>query len=102
MKAILTRYHGPTNTRGSRYSATDSDRNRISIPADYSLNSEGNHDKAAMALCVKMGWVQHPLMRGGTPTGNVYVFDDPSNRLEFHESEIQQGYANARKKAGDR
>ena len=34
MKVITTRYHGPTNTRGSRIAATDEDGNRVSLTYD--------------------------------------------------------------------
>ena len=77
MKAITTKYHGPTNVRGSRISATDEDRNRVSLSYDDGLNSEENHDAAAIALCVKMKWTNHPLMRGHQKSGNVYVFVSP-------------------------
>lgn len=83
MKAILTKYHGPTNTRGSRYSAYDGD-NRISLSADDALNSEQNHDAAALALCKKLKWGcsrYTTLVRGGLKTGNVYVWDVPSERV---------------------
>ena len=82
MKAIVTKYHGATNTRESRYSATDMDGNRVSIPTDHALNSDGNHDAVALALCRKMGWLRHNLMRGGIKGGNVYTFDTEYNRLE--------------------
>ncbi len=81
MKAITTKFHGPTNSRGSRYSACDSDGNRVFVSADYAISSEGNHDAAAFALCKKMGWTRHNLMRGGTANGNVYVFEADMNRV---------------------
>src|SRR3990167_677762 len=56
MKAISTQYHGPTNTRGSRIVARDSDNNRISISYPYELSGEAVHRKAAEALRDKMGW----------------------------------------------
>lgn len=56
MKAIRTRYVGPSNVRGSRYIATDSDNNRVILSADYSLNSDENHRAAAYALRDKMQW----------------------------------------------
>ncbi len=76
MKAIMTKYHSATNTRGSRVSASDEDKNRVSLSWDDALNTDGNHDAAAVALCLKMKWTQHPLVRGHLKTGNVYVFDD--------------------------
>ena len=85
MKTITTKFHGPTNTRGSRYSATDGD-NRVSIPADDSLNSNKNHDAACLALCEKLRW-KGRMLSGGTKTGYVYVFVPtilhPSDLLVF-------------------
>jgi len=74
MKAITTKYHGPTNTRGARISATDGD-NRISISYDYSGNHDQVHRKAALALCNKLNWDGcDRLVGGGMKTGNAYVF----------------------------
>lgn len=73
MKAIITKFHGPTNTKGARYSAFDSDRNRVIVSIDYALSSEQNHDRAALALCQKLGWTGE-LCSGGIRSGNVYVF----------------------------
>jgi len=56
MKAIVTKYHGPTNTRGSRISASDGDGNRVSIPYPHELDREDGHYKAACALRDKMQW----------------------------------------------
>ena len=81
MKAIVTKFHGPTETRGSRYTATDSDKNSVTVSVDYALNGEGNHNAAALALCRKMGWVGM-LVRGRLAKGNVYVFDSQWERLE--------------------
>jgi hypothetical protein len=85
MKAIVTKFHGATDTRGSRISASDSDGNRVSITYNHALDHSHNHDAAAIALCRKMGWAGHNLMRGGVKGGNVYVFDAPSNRLRLPE-----------------
>jgi hypothetical protein len=70
MKAISTKYHGPTNTRGSRISATDGD---TTIFVSYHDDAREPHDVAALALCKKLGW-SGTLIRGGTKTGNVYVW----------------------------
>jgi hypothetical protein len=56
MKAIITKYHGPTNTLGSRVSAEDSDGNRVYVSRDCSLHIEDSHKDAAIALCKKMRW----------------------------------------------
>jgi hypothetical protein len=73
MKAITTRFFGPGNVRGSRYKASDEDGNSVTVSTDFALNSDGNQDRAALALCEKMGWTGN-LYRGGLKRGNVYVF----------------------------
>jgi hypothetical protein len=50
--AIRTRYHGPTNTKGSRFSATY-DGNRVTVSYDYGLNPTENHCIAAQAFLEK-------------------------------------------------
>lgn len=74
MKAIETRYLGPTNTRGSRIIATDGDGNRITIPYPHQLSGEACHRAAAEALCAKMRWTGR-LIGGATLRGYVFVFE---------------------------
>jgi len=71
MKAIMTKYLGPTNTRGSRIVASDGDGNRVTIPYPYALSGEAVYRKAARALCDRMGW--NVDMVGGSVKGG-YVF----------------------------
>lgn len=73
MKAIITKYHGATDTKGSRISATDTDRNRISIPYPYELSGSAVHRAAAEALCKKMKW-EGRLIGGGIKGGYAFVF----------------------------
>ena len=75
-QSIVTRYHGPTNTRGSRISAKCAG-GRVSVPYDHERNPEGNHAYAAATLAAKLGWTGR-MVGGGTPdgTGNVFVFAD--------------------------
>jgi hypothetical protein len=75
MKAIQTKYLGPTNTKGSRIKAYDCDNNAVTVSYDYSLNSEGNHHKAAIALAEKMGWKGN-ISGGHVSKGMVWVFVD--------------------------
>lgn len=56
MQAIQTKYHGPTNSNGSRYSAR-CDAGRVTIPMEYGMNSDKNHAAACEALLKKLGWV---------------------------------------------
>lgn len=64
MKAIRTRYVGPTNTRGARIIASDGDRNSISISYPHSLNSDEGHELAAYLLMEKMQWTNR-IIGGG-------------------------------------
>jgi hypothetical protein len=80
MQAIITKYFGPTNTRGSRVKATAA-AGSVSLPYDSALNSDENHRAVAEALCKKLGWVSSPnnlyttLAQGQLPNGdNVFTF----------------------------
>jgi hypothetical protein len=73
MKAIKTKYKGPTDTRGSRIIASDEDGNKVTISYPYELSGEDCHRKAADALCVKMGWTG-ALIGGSLKNGYVFVF----------------------------
>ena len=73
MKAILTKYMGPRNVRGSRIKAYDADGNSATIPYPHQLRSEDGHHKAAQSLCDKMGW-KGDLIGGGTKDGMAFVF----------------------------
>lgn len=72
-QAIVTKYIGPTNTRGSRVKATAA-AGTITLPWADNLNSEENHSAAARALANKFGW-GGAWHGGGLPnnSGNVYV-----------------------------
>lgn len=84
MKAIETKYHGPTNTRGARVTARDGDGNTARVP--YQGPTEGpdttpeqGHARAVVALCAKMGWTGE-LVVGWTNRGPVFVWHRPSTR----------------------
>lgn len=79
MKTITTKYHGPTNTRGSRISASDGD-NRLSISYPYELNHDQAHMKAARQLCEKLNW-KGTLQGGSTKDGMVWCFIDPQDQF---------------------
>jgi hypothetical protein len=88
VKAIFTKFHGPSNVKGSRISATDEDGNRVMVSSDHALSQDGRHDKAALALCQKMRWTG-VLIRGGLKGGNVYVFLDDSAVVHIQSGEGQ-------------
>lgn len=75
MKAILTKYIGPTNTRPSRIKASDCDGNSVTISCPHELSGEACFRKAADALCQKMGW-KGPLVGGGLKNDWVFCFAD--------------------------
>jgi len=73
MKAILTKYHGPTDFKGSRVSAYDCDGSRVTIGYRSEFGTEPNHRAAAEALCAKMGW-EGEMVGGFTKDGMAFVF----------------------------
>ena len=97
MKAIQTKYHGPSNVRGSRISAS-AGRMKVTLSWDDALDADENHDAAALALCDKLGWSTNHLMRGtlenaaGMSLGNVYTFDSHANRLRIPDAMRDKHY----------
>jgi hypothetical protein len=79
MQAIVTKYYGPTNHRGSRIKATAGNGASVTIPYPHELNIEAAHRKAAETLLTRMGWTGR-LIAGGLSDGYVFVFaeDDAS------------------------
>lgn len=75
MKAITTRYLGPTDCRGSRIIATDGDGNRATVPYPHHLSGMAVHREAAIALVRKMGWAPVMLSGGGTKDGYAFIMD---------------------------
>ncbi len=75
MQAIVTRYFGPTNLRGSRIKATAA-AGSVSIPYPYNLSGQACHRAAANALVEKMGWsnARHGELLGGQLPSGDYVF----------------------------
>ncbi len=55
MQAITTKYHGPTNSRGSRVIAKCA-AGSVTVSYDDALNLDENHIAAAQALLEKLGW----------------------------------------------
>lgn len=74
MKAILTKYISPSNTRGARIKAYDMDNNSATISYPYELSGEDVHRAAACALITKMQWNPKPMVGGEIPGGYAFVF----------------------------
>jgi hypothetical protein len=71
-QAIITKFHGPTNVKGSRYSAR-ANAGRIILNSDHSVDYQRNHILAAQALAKKLGW-KGVWSGGGLPNGGGFVF----------------------------
>lgn len=71
MQAIITRYHGPTNSRGSRIVA-HCQAGRVTHHWNYELNPQGNHRAAALELARRLGW-DGIWVCGDTNNGTVWV-----------------------------
>jgi len=70
MQTIRTRYLGPTNSKGSRFSA-QCEGARVYMPYNYALDAAGNHKAAAQLLIAKLGW---PGEYAGGCFGNDYYW----------------------------
>ena len=75
MRAITTKFLGPTNFRGSRIKASAKSGRDISttIPYPHELSQPAAHAAAALALCDKMGWTFGLLHQAHTENGCVFV-----------------------------
>lgn len=59
LQGILTRYHGPTNVKGSRISATTASGVRRVFHLNHALSADQNHSHAAHALANELGWLKN-------------------------------------------
>jgi hypothetical protein len=72
MKAIQTRYYGPTNTLGARIKAIADGVKAVTISYPHEYNAEEAHRVAAQKLADKYGW-NNALVGGALPNGD-YAF----------------------------
>jgi hypothetical protein len=76
MQAIVVKYLGPTNFRGSRYKAV-AQAGSLTLGGDMRYGSDENARRAADALIAKLGWRYGEWLEGTLPDGSyVYVCDD--------------------------
>jgi hypothetical protein len=73
MKAIVTKYLPPTNSRGARIKATTEGLPSITIPYPYDLSGEACHRAAAEQLASKY-WSNASLVSGSMPDNTGYAF----------------------------
>lgn len=81
MQAILTKYTGPTNTKGSRILAR-CQAMRIVVGFDYSLDIEGNHVAAAAELCRRMD--AQCVKKYGSKPGGAWTTPRITGQLPDH------------------
>lgn len=73
-QAIVTKYLGPTNVKGSRVKAT-AQAGSVTLSWDDAANSAENHAAAAQALVRRFGWAAgQPRLVGGAGPRNEYVW----------------------------
>lgn len=89
MKAITTRYVGPTNTKPARIIATAEGGNKVTIGFH---SSDKPYQAAALALCKKLNWTG-TLVEGGIEDGYVYCFLQ-SDHVAIPKEDTRQGCMN--------
>lgn len=75
LASIRTRYHGPTDHRGSRFTATADDtrdRQRVTVGYNYALDVDANHAAAAQAWLDKFHGLRQVVL---TDTALVFAGD---------------------------
>tara|TARA_R110002020_G_scaffold338327_1_gene553716 strand:- start:210 stop:515 length:306 start_codon:yes stop_codon:yes gene_type:complete len=75
-QSIATKYLGPTNMRNARVKAVACAGESITLDWEYADDAKINHDRAALNLVQKLGWLDGSPLKlhgGSTPTGYVYV-----------------------------
>lgn len=84
MQAIICKYFGPTNSKGSRIKAQCA-AGSITIDYPHELSGQAVYRKAAEALVVKLGWdsVHYgDLLGGQLPSGDYsFVFNNDASKF---------------------
>ena len=79
MKAIVTTYRGPTDTRGSSITARAEGVRPVRVPYPYDLDVDAAHEFAAHALMKRYGWTGR-IIGGGLPDGRSVAWVFASRR----------------------
>lgn len=85
LKAIETKYHGPTNFRGSRITARAEGGHHVTVSYPHQLSGAACHAYAARQLAEKLGWAGKWHV-GGLPKGG-YVFVLVCGPVDGHGTE---------------
>lgn len=88
MQAIITKFYGPTNTKGARIKA-ECNSGSVFVAYEYGLNTQDNHWQAAKALIAKQGWQDwdSKWIAGGSPDGKGYCFVNDGVRSDVYTVE---------------
>ena len=92
-QAIITKYHGPSDVKGSRVSA-QCDAGRIYLHWDDALNSDENHAAACEAMLKRVGWTDVNYVGAYAASIDAHVWVDDTGRLE-----ALRGFVNDYRKA---
>ena len=88
MQAIIVKYFGAGNVRGSRFIAR-AKAGSVTQFYDHALSADQNAEAAAVALCKKFGW-DYDLVGGTLPDGSrVFVLvNRTQHEVAAHPAEI--------------
>jgi hypothetical protein len=77
MYAVIVKFLGPTNTKGSRLKATTHNAT-VTVSVDHSLNWDQQAEKVARLALAKAGsgWAEEPLSVWSNPLGGWVVVPD--------------------------
>lgn len=81
MQAIVTKYYGPTNTRGS-YIMAKAWAGKIKVSYDSEKSVYENHAEAAEAFATRYEW-SGEWAGGAMPDGQGYVFVNTDRGVAF-------------------
>ena len=79
MQAIVTKYLGPTDSRGSRIKATAANGESVTVPYGFSGDEYSRHERAAKALMQKLEW-DGEIIGGSLRDGYAWVFAPERSR----------------------
>jgi hypothetical protein len=86
-QSIIVRFHGPTDSRGSRYSAR-CEAGRLSVEADDALSDTKNRQVAFKALAHRLIWAGW-WVEGSLPDGaGVFVYAGPLSMFDEAPSDF--------------
>jgi hypothetical protein len=85
MQTITTKYHGHTNKRGSRISATSASGLRVYVQIDNGLQDHQNHEAALRKLCRKYDWPGQYVCGETADGARIWVAVPRNVVLAYHD-----------------